>query len=70
MSESVSHKTTVQQPPQVEAEDPLLHLSLAALLSKKCILENKSNPFQATLGEDMLAEINNMVRNEARNSVY
>ena len=62
--EGVSRKTTVR-PPQVEPEGPpYLHLSLAALLSKApSSMGSKFDPYQAAMSEDVLAEINNMVRN-------
>lgn len=62
--ESTSHETPVQ-PSQVEPKgSSYLSFSLAALLSEALSsTESKFDPYQAALREDVLAEINNMVRN-------
>lgn len=64
--ESVSHETPVQ-PSKVEPKgSSYLSFSLAALLSEALSsTESKFDPYQAPLREesDVLAEINNMVRN-------
>ena len=62
--ESMSHETPVQ-PSQVEPKgSSYLSFSLAALLSEALSsTESKFDPYQAALREDVLAEINNMVRN-------
>ena len=62
--ESVSHETAVQ-PSKVEPERPsYLSISLAALLSEApSSMGSKFDPYQTVLREDVLAEINNMVRN-------
>jgi len=63
MCKSVSHKNPVQ-PSKVEPKgSSYLSFSLAALLSEALSsTESKFDPYQAAMSDDVLAEINNMVR--------
>ena len=66
--ESASHETAVQ-PSQVEPKGPTyLSISLAALLSSS--MGSKFDPYQAAMSENVLAEINNMVRNLRVEVIY